>query len=639
MPTFRESASRATTPALALILAAGLSSPAPAQTGAPEDEIAAVLGRASLEAEPNPVVLELLLAEDLHRLPEEQRELAEEQVIEGLRDRAMVTAFDSLNAMMGSTKDVLKAQFKPKNLLRNALGGDGGGQSEANRILGEAAVGPWVRGLAAAGSLAEAGYVGDASAFYQRCLGEPLLASTGDGQALGAEFGGWVRARCERSLVDLGVEVAGPVFADLAAGRTGDPMTEREESAAVARASGLAGLGALLERGELGADQRAAVVDTALAVLDQPKKALDDALASAAARVLGTTGDPRAREALLDLADRAKSGRFGLPRRGPDLEGAARAARLALARGFDHQASLDQLRDELLGGRVDNPWDAFETLFAVEEPAAMTWARQQLGQLRSLEESGNWAEPVLERLGQDGGPLSLEALQDAEPATAPNDAYVAAKLSVTLFENGERERLPELASAIERQSWNLGGSAVKQGARMLKPLAVVAARHVLGLPIPQGPSERMLIDFAFGAADLHDRQQEAEAVAVRKMRLRIATALSTWDDPRAVSLIERLLAVGDDAVRLGAARALVGQTSPEAVPVLLSALDLDYGEDEGESRAPEIQAALLLHAGRTYGDDARVAATLADFDRFAHDSVRFVAAAMAASRESLTADS
>lgn len=245
------------------------------------------------------------------------------------------------------------------------------------------------------------------------------------------------------------------------------------------------------------------------------------------------------------------------------------------------------------------------------------------------QDPATFAEPIIEKLGSEGGPLSLETLHDAEPVTTLPDDYVQAKLAISLFENGERERLPALAAAIERDTWNLGGSALKQGSRLLAPLAKVAARHVLGLPIPQGPSDRMLVDFAFGAAEKINRQQEAEAVAVRKMRLRVATALSAWDDPLAVPLINRLMVVGDEAVRIGAARALLGQTSPEIVPDLIAALDLDYGTDDDEPRAPEIQAALLLHAGRAFGSDPRVQATLAGFDRFDYDSVRFVAAAMA----------
>ncbi len=596
-----------------------------------QEEVSRLIHQASLRAEPNPVVLELLLAEDLHRLSQMQRASAEQQVVEGLRDRSLVTAFDSMDAMMGSMKEVMKSQFKPKNLLRNTFGLGAGSNSEANQIMAEAIVGPWVRGLAAAGTLADAGYVDDAAAFYQRCLAEPLLAPASGNESSAGVFGEWVRARCERELVGRGVAVAGPIFADLVKGNSGNPAAQTEESVSVAKAAGLSGFGALLEAGKLDAEQTAAVADAALAVLKQPKKELDDALASAAAQVLGNTGVPEARDALVNLAKQAKSGRFRIGR-GSDLEGAARSAQLALARGFDHRPSIDQLKKELMDGKAVGQWEAFEALFDAEEPAALTWARREFELMKS-QDPATWAEPLIERLGMEGGPLSLETLHDAEPVTVPTDDYVQAKLAISLFENGERERLPALAAAVERESWNLGGSALQQGGQILKPLAKVAARHVLGLPIPQGPSDRMLVDFAIGASERFDRQQEAEAVAVRKMRLRVATALSAWDDPRAVPLINRLMSVGDESVRIGAARALLGQTSPAIVPDLIAALDLEYGTDDDEPRAPEIQAALLLHAGRTFGTDPQIQATLADFDQFEYDSVRFVAAALAMSTD------
>lgn len=599
--------------------------------GTAEKEIARILSQGSLKDQPNPVVLELLLADGIHHLSADQQAKAKQQVIDGLRDRALVTTSDSMNAMMGSMKEVVKAQFKPKNILKSTFGLGGGKDSEANQIMGEAIVGPWVRGLAAAGTLADAGYIKDAAGFYQRCLAEPLLAPAGSSESSGGGFGEWVQARCERELVGRGAAVAGPIFSQLTQGNSGSSAPQSEASVPVARAAGLSGFNALLEAGMLDVEQTKAVADAALAVLKEPKKELDNALASAAANVLGNTGLPEARNALLNLADQAKSGRFSLGGKS-DLEGAARSAQLALARGFDHRPSIDLLTNELLGGKGGkggNPFEAFEALLDAGQPAAMGWAKDQF-ELLKTQDPKTWAEPLIERLGMEGGPLSLETLHDAEPVTVEPDDYVQAKLAISLFENGERERLPVLAAAIERDSWNLGGSALQQGSRLLKPLAKVAARHVLGLPIPQGPSDRMLVDFAIGAAERYDRQQDAEATAVRKMRLRVATALSTWDDPRAVPLINRLLTVGDESVRIGAARALLGQTSPDVVPDLIAALDLEYGSDEDEPRAPEIQAALLLHAGRIFGAATEVQTTLGNFDQFEYDSVRFVAASMAA---------
>ena len=613
---------------LGLFVVLGFPTKVLADPDAAQREVARLLEKASLQTEPNAVVLQLLLGADLRGLSEAQRRAATEQVVEGLRERSLVTALDSMEAMMGSMTDVVKSQFKPKNILRNTFGLGGGAQNEANQIMGEAIVGPWTRGLAAAGTLADAGYTKDATAFYQRCLAEPLLAPAGADESPGASFGAWVRARCEQALVDLGVAVAGPVFSDLAKGNSGNPVSETEETAAVAQAAGLSGFSALLEAGELTVEQSTAVAEAALEVLMQPKKKLNNSLASAAADVLGTSGIPEGRDALMKLAKEAKSGRFKLGR-GSELQEAGRTAQRALARGFDHQASLDLLKKELLGGKGNNLWDAFETLFALEEPVALDWARQQL-QLVESKDKKSWAEPLIERLGADGGPLGLDTLHDTEPVTTLPDDYVQTKRVIALFENGERERLPILAAAVERETWNLGGSALQQGGRFLRPLATVVARRALGLPMPQGSSDQMLVDFAFGATSRYDRQQKAEDVAVRKMRMRIATALSTWDDPAAVPLINRLLAVGDEPVRIAAARALLGQTSPTVVPELIAAIDLDYGVDEDEPRAPEIQAALLLHLGRHFRADPSALATLTNFERFEYDSVRFVAAALTA---------
>ena len=52
--------------------------------------------------------------------------------------------------------------------------------------------------------------------------------------------------------------------------------------------------------------------------------------------------------------------------RGSELEGAARSAQLALARGFDHRQSLDQLQKEFEAGRAPTAQMA-EAQVAVEE--------------------------------------------------------------------------------------------------------------------------------------------------------------------------------------------------------------------------------------------------------------------------------
>jgi len=74
-------------------------------------------------------------------------------------------------------------------------------------------------------------------------------------------------------------------------------------------------------------------------------------------------------------------------------------------------------------------------------------------------------------------------------------------------------------------------------------------------------------------------------------------------------------------VRLSAARALLGQSSPDAATQLARALDLDYGEEDGVSRNPEVHAALLRALVTEFAGHPVTLATLADERRLKEPSV------------------
>ncbi len=628
--------------------------PSGGTAAAPSERIDSLLASGALVEQPNPVLLELLLEEEPAYLPEPTRKAALEQITGALREQTLVSPFSFMEEMGGpmglvrsQMKGAAKDKLRPGNLLRSALGAPPSAEqqrrrrAETQRTLRTALVDPWARGLAAAGAMARAGFESDASEFYRRCLASPTLVASGGSseRASGTEISAWSRwvlTRCEQGLVALGVEVAGPIFSELAAEGQPELGIDFSRLAAMAKAygaedveepeveplpgiqaAGLSGLATLLETGELGAAQRRELIGTAFSVLEGPKRELDDSVAAAAATTLGLAAEPRAREALERLAGHQK--RFPL---------GSWAAREALAVGYRDAKSVRQLERRLRRGGSEEVWKAFEPLLELDHPSAWEWAEDQLGRGSVPMDQVDWRSTLIDRFAHAADPKSLELLRGADRSDARAKSYHQALLAVALFQRGERDRLPELAAAVEREDWDLGRRTIGQWWHRVRPILKAAALVAAGLPLGQDAAQQLVTDFAFGALDAHRAQERREAGAVRSLRYKVAVALGGWDDPRTLPLIERLLQVDQDSTRLAAARALLGQTSAAALPTLSRALELDYGEERGASRSPEIQAALLLHANARFGSDPRVAELIDSAAGLESPSVRFLAATL-----------
>ena len=103
--------------------------------------------------------------------------------------------------------------------------------------------------------------------------------------------------------------------------------------------------------------------------------------------------------------------------------------------------------------------------------------------------------------------------------------------------------------------------------------------------------------------------------------------MADTDSAETLPVLGSFLNTDDTSVRLSAAYALVGQSSPGAADLNERALWLEYGGEEGESRKPEIQAALLRKLMLSFPDHPKTAQALSNPRKFKAPSVQFMALA------------
>ena len=147
----------------------------------------------------------------------------------------------------------------------------------------------------------------------------------------------------------------------------------------------------------------------------------------------------------------------------------------------------------------------------------------------------------------------------------------------------------------------------------------------LGLPPDEEKLRRMVADFAFGERDRLSARSSERAVKTGQFRWQLAAAMGNVDDPTCLPVITALLEDEGTSVRLSAAYALLGQSSPGTSDLLLRASQLEYGSEDGTSRNPEIRTALLRRMTRIFPDDPATPRALGLATQSDAPSVQFMA--------------
>ena len=612
----------------------------------------AIVASGELTRNPNPVLLAFLVEDCRGCLPADLQQQAVEQITVSLRERTLIQPMEQVGKLMGEFMGaynpftMMREAYTPGNILRGALGA---GAAPSPRVqqqiqgVRKTLLDPWVRGLEAADNLRRAGYAESAARFYRSCLASIGSLAAGP---LGYE---WLQDGCIDGALGLGPQAAGVIFAAIwdqpypdlgidwsafaAQGKAMEPVPAIQAVAAKA-------LGKLVSAGGLTPQQRDGVMDELLSLADTRK--LDIVAATGIVQGLALAADPRAQPVLQRLARKGKP------------EEIRPVAVRALAAAYRDQWAVAALRKDLRKGGIGKafkkakslaPWthdgsaqmiDQAETdgednlkylaasaLLHLGDPAAFDWIGDTLTD-RSPPTGRTDHRPDLVRdLVETGSERSRSLLAERVSAGHP-DEWLHAWMTIGLYELGDRSRLDELEALIDKTDWDFGRGTVGAWYKRLKPLLWEGATMAMGMPADTQKLVRMVAAFAFAERDRHLARAGERARRTAQYRWQLADALAGVDAPETLPLLARLLSSEDTSVRLSAARALVGQSNPGAAELLAHAVNLDYGEEDGASRNPEIHAALLRTLVTRFPDHPSTEAALAEPRRFMELSVALI---------------
>lgn len=583
-----------------------------------------LLSSGALARSPNPAVLDFLVQEGRELLPEEQRRRALDQVVDALREETLVRPladYDLGGMLQGTLGSAMREAAHPENLLRWVLGArprpDPGRGKETGRRIEGMLTDPWVRGLDAARALSRAGYGAEAEDFFRGCMQWTFTA-------------GWLQVRCtEEAIASLGVEGAHALFAEMLERPYMDLGIDfralgveppEQEPVPQIEAAALKGFGRLLAGGDLDPARTDQVMDALIGFTANRRE--DRLVIEAAVEALAASQHPRA---VVPLRKFAKGGKSGLFSRRPEVsEGVSATAQRALAVVFGDRAAIERLERDLRRGSPAERYAAGRALVLAGEDAGYDWARRYLGRQTIPIKQADLRPAVVRTLVHAGSGRSRSILT-AQLEQGHESDWLEAWIAAALVELGDTSRIGALGAALDRERWDLGRRTAGLWFRMVKPLVWEGLKTAAGLP-PQR-LDRVVLDFAFAARDRAIvRQHEQERRTVR-LRWQIADSLGAVDDPAAVPVLARLLEDESEAARLSAAASLLEQTDPAAAAAKGRALGLDFGDEAGESRNPEIHATVLRNLLRRHGEHPATREAVRVGSRSRIPSVRFIALA------------
>lgn len=621
-------------------------------TGAEASEARRIVDSGALAQQPNPVLLEFLRHEGREVVEEDLRERAIAQMVEALREETLVNPLDQLGEMMRAPmagfKEGMKQAFKPSNMLRQALGaGPAGGSMQQMRSMQQqmesALIDPWVRGLEAASILVLAGDTDSASEFYRGCL-------TSIGSMMPGSRHDWLQDRCIDGALEMGPEAAGAIFAHIYDNPYPDLGLDMSMFASQEKgmqpvpqiqAVAAKGLGMLVGTGSLSEAQERGVISAIVGMAEKKKQ--DPIALEGAIQGLAFSRDPAAVEPLRRLWKKGKPKEIrpvalmGLVAgyRQPDAIRALRKeleSGIGIVRTFRKAKSFAPFTQENPAAqskqreKAEERYDAAQALLQAGDEAGYEWAADYLDQ-RNVPQGEIDHRPDVVRDLVDVGTAEARQVLAALLAERHQNEWLEAWMRIGLFELGDESQLSSLHELTDKYDWKFGRGTAARWYKRLKPLVWEAIKLSAGVPPDKERLRRMVADYAFAERDRILARKSERDIKTSQFRWQLADALGDFDDPRALPVVEALLADGDEAVRLSAARALLGQTTPSTPVVLARAIELDYGGEAGVSRNPEIQAALLRHLVNEFDDAPQARRAVLAARQSEAPSLRFFAVA------------
>jgi len=598
----------------------------PLPPAAVADPIQEMLDADALSDTDNPVAARYFVEQGRGVLTKEMEDRAVEQLRASLKRQTNVMGrvMQGMSGMMsGPATQKMQQQAsemaKPSSIAKMVIGGvlgvppptPGVTQRQGELLQQEMRQGfadPWIRGIEAAKALEGIGEVQAAGQFYVNCI-QLVMAD-------------WMKDGCLDAILGMGPRRAYVLLGWLAEnaeqasfmhnmGGETNAKQEIDPSSVQLRGAALRGLGALIGSEGIKGDERERALATILRYADGKENA---PFYADAATGLGRAGDPRGLASVKRLAKYRKD------------EAVKDAARMALATAFKDGGAIKSLRDELDSDNADRAMRMATALLGAGDEETFEWAVEVVTKRRASDKQGVDLRPrVVRELAVLRTDRARQALTQISSDGAGND-WLQAWTSVALLELGDADQLPEVSAALDKTDWTLDRSGLRTLWSRISPILNLAA----GVLLTGGVDVQKTIQVVGGmiAAERSRflaKATDRELLSVQ-LRWQAADALALSSDPAAVGELMALLDDPELAVRMSAARALAVHSDQRSLDGIAKAFALDFGEENGVSRAPEVRAALLRSALLQFPNDPRTRAlcdtALTDTD----SGVRFIAA-------------
>jgi len=598
----------------------------PLPPAAAADSIQEMLDADTLSDTDNPVAARYFVEQGRGVLSKEMEDRAVEQLRTSLKRQtsAMGRIMQGVSGMMsGPATQKMQQQAaemaKPTSIAKMVIGGVLGvpppapGMTQrqgelAQQEMRQGFADPWIRGVEAAKALEEIGEVQAAGQFYVNCI-QLVMAD-------------WMKDGCLNAILGMGPRRAYVLLSWLAENAEqasimrnmgGEANAEQgvDQGVVQMRGAALRGLGTLIGSDAIKGDDRERALATILRYADGKENA---PYYADAATGLGRAGDPRGLPSVKRLAKYRKD------------EVVVDAARIALASNFKDAGAIKSLRGELDSDNADRAMRMATALFGADDEETFQWAVEVVTKRRPSDKQGADLRPrVVRELAVLRTDRAHQALTQISNDGAGND-WLQAWTSVALLELGDADQLPQVSAAIDKTDWTLDRSGLRTLWSRISPILNLAAGVVLTGALDVQKTIQVIGGMiAAERTRFLQKATDRELLSVQ-LRWQAADALALSTDPAAVGELMALLDDPELAVRMSAARALAVHSDKRSLDGITKAFALDFGEENGVSRAPEVRSALLRSALLQFPNDPRTRAlcntALTDTD----SGVRFIAA-------------
>lgn len=598
----------------------------PLPPAAAADAIQEMLDADTLSDTDNPVAARYFVEQGRGVLSKEMEDRAVEQLRASLmrQTNVMGRIMKGMAGMMSGPASQKAQQqaaeiAKPKNIAAMVIGGYFGvappmpgitqRESElAQQEMRQGFADPWIRGVEAAKALEQIGEVQAAGQFYVNCV-QLVMAD-------------WMKDGCLNAILGMGPRRAFVLLSWLAESAEqasimrnmgGDPNTEQgiDSGTVQMRGAALRGLGALIGSNAIKGEDREGALATILRFADGKENA---PYYADAATGLGRAADPRGLPSVQRLARYRKD------------EVVVDAARIALASNFKDAGAIKSLRGELDSDDADRAMRMATALFSAGDEETFQWAAAIVTKRRPSDKQGADLRPrIVRELAVLHTDRAHQALTQISSEGAGND-WLQAWTSVALLELGDTDQLPQVSAAIDKTNWTLDRSGIRTLWSRISPILNLAAGVLLTGAIDVEKTIQVVGGMIAAERTRFLQKATDRELLSGQLRWQAADALALSTDPAAVDELMALLDDPELAVRMSAARALAVHSDRRSLDGIAKAFALDFGEENGVSRAPEIRSALLRSALLQFPDDPRTLAlcntALTDTD----SGVRFIAA-------------